>query len=136
MERKLSGTVKIVQHKGVEIMVGDYTGLKGHELAERLKENTKAIKPIARDKRDCVLVDLFNGCLLDEESAKYLVKVQKAMEGFFVAYAAVGISEVQASALKVNRALRNSSIATEFFGSDIEAMDWVAGEYKRFATRT
>ena len=136
MDRKLSGTVKIVQHKGVEIIISDYSGLKGRELTEGLKENTKAMVPIARAKRDCVLVSLFNDCLLDEDSAKYLVKVQKAMEGFFVAYALVGMSGVQASAIKINRALRNSSIATEFFDNDKDAMDWVADKYKTFANRT
>ena len=135
MEQKLGRTANIVQHKGVEIIISDYTGLNGLELTETLKENTRAIATKMIGRRDCVVVSVFKNCLLTEESVQYIAKIQKAMDGMFVATAVVGMSAIQKAAIEITGALKKSSFVTGFFENQEDAVDWVAEEYKKFANR-
>lgn len=135
MEQQIGRKAKTIQHRGVEIIITDYSGLKGRELTDAMKENAKVIIPKIMGRRDCVMVNLFNNCLLDEESVKYIGRVQKAMDGVFVASALVGLSEIQKAGIEITGALRKSTFATEFFDDEKEAMDWAAAEYKKFTNR-
>jgi hypothetical protein len=135
VEQNLGKTAKIVQHKGVEIIISDYSGLKGRELTAAMKENTKVVVPKIIGRRDCVAVNLFNDCFMDEDSVKYLSKIQKAMDGTFVASALVGMSAVQKTAVEITGALNKSSFTTKFFNSREEAIDWITEEYEKFDRR-
>ncbi len=130
MEERLGRTAIIIHHKGVEIIVSDFTGLKGNELAEALKENTRAVAPKTKNKKDWVIVNLFKDCLFDEGSIKYLSKIQKAMCGHFLASANVGLNDIQRMALDIPRALLHESLAVKHFDSEKEAFDW-ASEYAK-----
>jgi len=132
MEQKLGRTAKIVQHKGVEILISDYSGLKGQELIEAMKDNTKLFTPRVIGRRDCVVVSLLKDCLLNEDSLQYTIKMQKAMDGAFIASALVGLNPIQKSAIEITGALKKLSFASKFFDSQEEAMDWIAEEYKKF----
>ncbi len=131
MDQHLGGTAKIVQHMGVEIFLVELSGMKGRELTEAMQEGAKAIIPKALGRRDCVIVYLFNNCALTEDSVAYIIKIQEAMNGSFVASAVVGMTEIQRMAIDITRSLRKFSFVNEFFGSQAEAMDWAAGEYKK-----
>ncbi len=135
MEQEFGRRAKAIQHKGVEIFITDYSGLKGTEIMETMKENAKAIIPKIIGRRDCVMVNLFKNCQLDEDSLKYIAKIQKAMEGTFVASALVGMTAIQKVGIEITGILKKSSFATKFFDNEKEAMDWAAEEYKKFANR-
>lgn len=135
MEQVLGKTAKIVQHKGVEIIISDYSGLTGRELTAAMKENTKVVVPKIMGRRDCVAVNLFNDCLLDEDSVKYLAKIQKAMDGTFVASALVGMNAIQKAAIEITGALKKLNFVTEFFENQKEALDWAAEEYRKLANQ-
>jgi hypothetical protein len=135
MEQELGGTAKIIGHKGVEIFVVDLSGMKGRELTEAMKEGAKAVIPKAIGRRDCVIVYLFKNCLLTEDSAQYIVKIQEAMDGTFIASAVVGMTEIQKMAIDISRSLRKLSFINEFFENQKDAMDWAAGEYKKFVNQ-
>ncbi len=132
MEQKLGRTARIVQHKGVEILISDYSGLKGQELMEAMKNNTKIFAPMVTGRRDCVIVSLLNDCLLNEDTLQYTMKMQKAMDGTFVANALVGLSPIQKAAVEITGALKKLSFEHKFFDSQEEAMDWAAEVYKKF----
>jgi len=132
MEQEFGKKAKAIQHKGVEIFITDYSGLKGQELSETMKDNAKIIVPRVLGRRDCVMVNLFNNCLLDAESVTYIAKIQKAMDGTFVASALVGLSAIQRAGIEITGILKKSSFETKFFADEKEALDWAAEEYKKF----
>ena len=135
MEQKLDGTAKIVQHEGVEIFIVDLSGKAGRELTEAMKEGAKAVIPKTIGRRDCVIVYLFKNCLLTEDSAQYIIKIQEAMDGTFIASGVVGMSRIQRIGIDITRSLKKLSFVNEFFDSEAEAMDWAAQEYKKFANQ-
>ncbi len=45
MEQEFGRKAKVIQHKGVEIFITDYSGLNGREMTETMKENAKIIVP-------------------------------------------------------------------------------------------
>lgn len=132
MEQKLGRTAKIVQHKGVEILISDYSGLKGQQLIDAMKDNTKIFAPRVIGRRDCVVVSLLKDCLLNEDSLQYTIKMQKAMDGTFIANALVGLNPIQKAAIEITGALKKLSFEHKFFDSQEEAMDWAAEVYKKF----
>ena len=131
MEQEFSKNAKTVQHRGVEIFITDYSGLKALELAEAMKENAKVIVPRVIGRRDAVMVNIFKNCQFDEDSFKYITKIQKAMAGTFVASALVGMTDFQRMGLEITGALSRSGFATKYFDDEKEAMDWVAGVYRK-----
>ena len=135
MEQELGGRAKIVRHKGVEIFIADCSGLRGRELMEAMKDNATVIVPKIMGRKDCVIVNLFRNCQLDEDSLKYLTKIQKAMDGTFIASANVGMSATQKAAIEITDALKASHFPYKFFDDEKEAMDWAAEQYKKFADR-
>lgn len=133
MEQKLDGTAKIVHHKGVEIFIVDLSGKAGRELTQAMKEGAKAIIPKTIGRRDCVIVYLFNNCMLLADSVEYAIKIQNAMDGAFIASAIVGMTEIQKMAIDISRSLKKLSFVNEFFDSEAEAMDWAVEQHKNFA---
>lgn len=133
MGQELGWTTKIVQHKGVEIFVVDLSGKTGRELTEAMKASAKAVIPKAIGRRDCVIVYLFQNCLLTEDSVQYIIKMQQAMDGIFIASAVVGMTKIQQMCIDITRSLKKLSFVNEFFENQEEALDWVAEEHKKFA---
>jgi len=76
---RVGRTAKTVQRKGMEIIISDFSGLKGRELTEGMKENTKAVAAKIIGRRDCVMVNLIQELSITEDSVQYIVKIQKAM---------------------------------------------------------
>ncbi len=131
MEEILGKTAKIIRHNGVEVIISDFTGLKGNELTEALKANTKAVAPRTNIKRDWPTINIFRDCLFNEDSVKYLSKIQKAMYGHFIASANIGLSDIQKMALDIPRGLFRESFSVRHFDTEKEALDWVTQEYKK-----
>ena len=119
----------------MEIFIVDLSGKAGRELTEAMKEGAKAVIPKTIGRRDCVIVYLFKNCLLTEDSAQYIIKIQEAMDGTFIASGVVGMSRIQRIGIDITRSLKKLSFVNEFFDSEAEAMDWAAQEYKKFANQ-
>ncbi len=122
---------KTVKHKGVEIFITDYSGLKGAELLEAMKQNAKIIVPRVIGRRDCLMVNLFNDCQLTDISLRYIAKIQKAMDGTFIASALVGMSAIQKAGIEITGSVTKSGFTTRFFDDQEEAMDWAVAEYTK-----
>jgi hypothetical protein len=135
MEHEFGRRAKAVQHKGVEIFVTDYSGLKGTEMIETMKENAKIIVPRVQGRKDCLMVNIFKNCQLDEYSLKYISRIQKAMEGTFVASALVGMTAMQRTGIEIGNVLKKSSFTTKFFDDEKEAMDWASDVYKKVVSQ-
>jgi hypothetical protein len=131
MGEKFGKKAETIQHKGVEIIVTDYSGLKGQELLEAMKENAKIIVPKVTGRHDCLMVNLFIDCQLTDHSLKYIAKIQRAMDGTFVASALVGMSAIQRAGIEITGSISKSGFQTRFFDTPEEAMDWAAEEYKK-----
>lgn len=110
MEQEFSRNGKTIQYRGAEIFITDYSGLKGPEVIEAMKENTKVLVPRIIGRRDALMVNLFKNCQLDEDSIKYINKIQKAMEGTFVASALVGMTKIQRIGIEITEALTNQTL--------------------------
>ncbi len=130
-EQNVGKEAKAIQHKGVEILVTDFSGLKGQDLLQAMKENTKAIVPKIIGRRDCVMVILFQNCLLNQDAIDYVTKLRKAMDGTFVATAIVGLSAIQKAGLQISNTLQKTNVATEFFDNEREAVDWVVERHNK-----
>jgi len=122
---------KIVKHKGVEMFITDYSGLKGPELLEAMQGNAKVIVPRVIGRRDCLMVNLFNDCQLTDTALKYIAKIQRAMDGTFIASALVGMSAIQKAGIEITGCVTKSGFVTRFFDTQEEAMDWAAEEYRK-----
>ncbi len=130
-EQNVGKEAKAIQHKGVEILVTDFSGLKGQDHLQAMKENTKAIVPKIIGRRDCVMVILFQNCLLNQDAIDYVIKLRKAMDGTFVATAIVGLSAIQKAGLQISNTLQKTNVATEFFDNEREAVDWVVERHNK-----
>ncbi len=135
MEQQLGGTVKIVHYKGVDVIYNDLNGLKERDLTERLKENARAMAQTTKTRRDSVIINIFKDTRFDEDGLKYMKKLHKNLDGFFVACAIVGMHGLQKYIVEITEALNNSNFRSKFFDHENEAMDWAAEQYKKFANR-
>jgi hypothetical protein len=87
MGEKLTKTSEIIEHKGVQILLNDFSGLKGQEIGEAIKATSKAMIPKTANKRDWTCINIYRNCVFDAESQKTLMKIHKIMAGFFIAWA-------------------------------------------------
>jgi hypothetical protein len=125
MGEKLTNTAEIIEHKGVQILVDNLSGLKGQELADALKAVNTVMRPRAKDKKDWVCVNVFTDCFFDEATTKILIRIRSEMRHTFLAIAEVGASPLQRSSLELINAVAKSEVPLRTFNSLEEAKDWV-----------
>ena len=135
MDQQLGASVKIVQYKGVDFIYNDIRGLKGNQLTERLRENGRAMAPITKTRSDNVILNIFTDTSLDESGSKYLSKLHKNMDGFFIVCAIVGMNSFQQYLVEITEALNGTKLRSKFFEHENEAMDWMVEEYKMLTNR-
>ncbi len=131
MERQFEPRARVIEHKGVEIIINDCSGISGARLREVMKENTKFIVTKVVGRNDCVIVNLFKDSVFDEDSLKYMTKLQKSMDGIFVASANVGMSAAQKAAVQIIDALKSTHFAFKFFDDPEQAIDWAAETHRK-----
>ncbi len=125
MGEKLTKTAEIIEHKGVQILFDNLSGLEGQELADALKAVSQAMISRIKHKNDWVAVNLFTGCVFDEAATKVLIRVHKAMMPYFLAIAEVGLSPIQQSGIQLVHSVAKSNVPLRFLDSVEEAKDWV-----------
>ena len=135
MEQQLGGTVKIVHYKGVDVIYNDLNGLKERELTERLKENAKAMAQTTRTRQGNVIINNFTDTRFDEDGLKYMKKLHKNLDGFFIACGILGMKGLEKYLVEITEALNKTDFRSKFFDHENEAMDWAAEEYNKFANR-
>ena len=74
-------------------------------------------------------------CFFDEAAHKTLIKVHKAVVGFFVAIADVGLSNIQTLAIDLAASLAGSAVPLKFPGTVDEAKDWVVEVHQKTMRR-
>jgi hypothetical protein len=129
MGEKLTKTAEIIEHKGVQILLDNLSGLKGQELTDALKAVNTAMRPRTKDKKDWVCVNIFTGCFLDETAVKMLIRIRTEMIRTFLAIAEVGVSPLQKSSLELINAVAKSEVPMRTFNGVEEAKDWVVSVY-------
>ncbi len=132
MGERLTDKAEIIEYKGVQILFNDFSGLKGQELADAIKSSSKAMIPkVASGKKDWVSINLYTNCLFDAASQKALTKVHKAMIGYFVAIADVGLSHIQSIAIELAASLAGSAVPITFPNTVDEAKEWVVQTHNK-----
>ena len=89
------------------------------------------IPKVASGKKDWLSVNLFANCFFDAAAQKTLTKVHKAMAGFFVAIADVGLSHIQSIAIELAASLAGSAVPLTFPDTVDEAKEWVVEIHKK-----
>jgi hypothetical protein len=136
MRERLTSTAEIIEYKGVQILFNDFSGLKGQEISDAIRACNKVmISKMASGKRDWLSINLFTNCFFDEAAQKALVKVHKAMVGFFVAIADVGLSRIQTIAIEIAASLAGSGVPLKFLDTVDEAKDWVVEVHQKTMKR-
>jgi len=130
MGERLTKTAEIIEYEGVQILFNDFTGMKGREFADAFRANNKAMGPKMAMKKDWLSVNVFSDCFVDEVATKAIIKVHKNMVGYFVAIADVGLSPMQAMAVKMADSFSGSTIPIKFADTVDEAKKWVVEIHK------
>jgi len=130
MGEKLTKTAEIIEHKGVQIVFDNLSGLKGQELADALKAVSRAMVPKITHKKDWVAVNLFTGCVFDEAATKVLIRVHNAMITSCMAIGEVGLSPIQKSGIELVHSVAKSKVPLKFLESVEEAKDWVVSVHR------
>jgi hypothetical protein len=73
---------------------------------------------------------------MSPESPIYFSAESTAQAKAFVASAIVGLSAIQRLGVEITDNLEKSSLATEFFDNEKEALDLAAEEYRKFSNRS
>lgn len=132
MGHRITRTAEIIEHKGVQILVNDFTGLTGREIADAIKENSRAmVSKTTPGRKDWLSVSIFIDCFLDDAALKALSRVREAMKPFFIAMAEVGMHEVQKVGLDIAAKSSKTDIPYQFFDNIDEAKDWLAEMYMK-----
>lgn len=134
MGEKITATAEIVTHKGAKILINDFGGLKGQELADALKSVSQAMAPKLVTKQDWLSISLFTDCQFDESATKVMIRVHKAMIDRFLAMAEVGLNPTQKKGLELVHSVAKSNVPLGFFDTVDEAKDWAVEVYKKKIT--
>ncbi len=129
MGEKLTNTAEIIEHKGVQILFDNLTGLKRQELVNALKAVSKAMTSKTPNKKDWVAVNVFTGCVLTEPVIKILIRIRSAMMPFFLAIADVGLNPTQKYSIELIHELAKSKVPLKYFDTVEEAKEWVVSVY-------
>jgi hypothetical protein len=136
MGQKISRTAEIIEHKGVQILLNDFTGLNGREIVDAIKENSRAmIDKTTPGRKDWLSVSVFTDCFFDDAALKALSRVREAMKPFFVAMAEVGMREVQKVGLDIAAKSSKTDIPYRFFDNVEEAKDWLVEMYTKHVSQ-
>ena len=130
MGEKLTDTAEIIEHKGVQIVFHDLSGLKGRVLADALIDISQAMISKIKHKNDWVAVNLFTDCTFDDTATKVLIRVHKAMMPYCMAIGEVGLSPIQQSGIQLVHSVAKSKVPLRFLDSVEEAKDWVVSIHK------
>lgn len=131
MGEKLTATAEIIDHKGVQILLNDFSSLKGQELADALKAISQVMAPKIANTKDWLSISLFTNCLFDEAATKVLIRVHKGMIDHFLAMAEVGLNPTQKKGLELVHSVAKSSVPLAFLDTLEEAKDWVIEVYRK-----
>jgi len=129
MGEKLTKTAEIIEHKGVQVLVDNLSGLKGQELADALKAVNTVMRPRAKGKKDWVAINLFTDCFFDDAAVKILIQIRSEMRHTFLAIAEVGASPLQRTSLELINTVAKSQVPFRTFDNVEEAKDWVVSVY-------
>lgn len=133
MGEKLTSTAEIIEHKGVQILFNDFTGLQGQELADALKAVSRAMLSRITSRKDWLSVNDYTGCIFDEAATKALIRVHKGMRGFFLAIAEVGLRQIQKTSIELMHSVAQSNVPLSFPDTVEEGKDWVVEIYRQHA---
>jgi hypothetical protein len=135
MGEKLTKTAEIIEHKGVQILLNDFRGLQGQELADALKAISRAMLPRITSRKDWLSVNDYTGCTFDEAATRALIRVHKGMTGFFLAIAEIGLRQIQKTSLELIHSVAQSDIPLSFPDTVEEGKDWVVEIYRQRAKK-
>lgn len=135
MGEKLTKTAELIEHKGVQVLFNDFRGLQGQQLADALKDVSRAMLGRIASKKDWLSVNDYTGCVFDEAATKALIRVHKGMTGFFLAIAEVGLRQIQKTSVELIHSVAKSDIPLSFPDTVEEGKDWVVEIYRKHAKK-
>jgi len=129
----LTKTLKIVEHKGHNILVTGYSNLSRDDLMESMKENTARFVKLAKDEgldKEALLLTIVSGADFFAQGVVTEVRtVGKELVPYIRAIAAVGDSRAVRFALALFGVA--SGTRTKQCADELEAKNWLVEEGTR-----